>query len=124
MSPSQSDGKDDDIMTDRPHFSALSKKFHFQEIDWVICFPAEGNAGKYRDYLVLLEQEEGKFSEGKQVRLGEVFDRVEVERHYPHTVGYYKASSGEDVDFEPQYLEIREIKTVEEFWGFLNALNL
>jgi hypothetical protein len=102
-----------------------SKKFHFQEIDWVICFPAEGNAGKYRDYRVLLaERKNGKFLEEKRVKLGDVLDGAEIERHYPHTVGYYKAWCGQEAGTKPQYLELREIRTVEEFWAFLNAANI
>ena len=101
------------------------KKFHFQEIDWVICFPAEGNSGKYRTYKVLLlEHRNGKFSEGKQFRLGEVLDRTEVEYGYPHTVGYFKTGNAQQENFKPEYLELRGINTVEDFWAFLNATNL
>jgi hypothetical protein len=98
-----------------------TKSFHFQEINWVISFPAAGNSGKYRSYTVSLrEQNSGGASEEKQTRLGEVLDRAELDGHYPHTVGYYKTSW----EGKPQYLEFREIRTVEEFWCFLNALCL
>ena len=48
----------------------------------------------------------------------------EFEKLYPHTVGFYKESSGEGTGFKPEYLEIRRISTVEEFWLFLNALDI
>jgi hypothetical protein len=102
-----------------------SKKFHFQELNWVISFPASGNRGKYRDYaVVLLEQQNGSPQSVQRLTLGEVLDRVELDLHYPHTVGYYKTCIGQDADFRPDYLELREIRTVEEFWAFLNAANL
>ena len=104
---------------------SYSKKFHFQEIDWVICFSADGNSGKYRTYKVLLvERKNGKFSDGKQSRLGEILDRNEVEYGYPHTVGYFRTGNAQQENFKPEYLEIRGINTIEEFWAFLNAINL
>lgn len=102
-----------------------SKKFHFQELNWVISFPPGGNRGKYRDYaVVLLEQKDGTTKSVQRLRLGEVLDRVDLDLHYPHTVGYYKTCTGTDAGFKPDYLELREIRTVEEFWAFLNAANL
>ncbi|MCW4017939.1 MAG: hypothetical protein NWF00_04580 [Candidatus Bathyarchaeota archaeon] len=101
-----------------------SKKFHFQEIDWVISFPVDGNKGKYREYAVVLLESGGGASEVKSLRLGEILDRAEIDNQYPHTVGYYKTCAGKDADFKPEYLELREIRTVEEFWAFLNAANL
>ena len=43
---------------------------------------------------------------------------------YPHTVGFYKEFAGEGSEFKPEYLEIRKIETVEDFWQFLNALDI
>ncbi|MCW4009187.1 MAG: hypothetical protein NWF05_01015 [Candidatus Bathyarchaeota archaeon] len=98
------------------------KKFHFQEINWIICFPADGNTGKYRDYDVMLV--EVKKSHARKAKLGEILDESKIDQNYPHTVGYFKACSGEAAAFMPEYLELREIRTVEEFWAFLNALNI
>ncbi len=100
-------------MTDRPQ----TKKFHFQEIDWTISFPLEGNSGKYRGYKVWLEMHSG---EAERSRLGDVLDMPEIDDRYPHTVGYYKACIGR----RPEYLELREIRSQEEFWAFLNSVNL
>jgi hypothetical protein len=99
------------------------KKFHFQEIDWIVCFPQDGNTGKYCDYAIILVDEKNKCT-ARKAKLGEILDDAKIERNYPHTVGYFKASSGEGDTFRPEYLELREIITVEEFWAFLNSLNL
>jgi hypothetical protein len=51
-------------------------------------------------------------------------DKPEIERNYPHTVGFYKLSSGKGANFKPEYLQLRRIQNVEEFWMFLNALDI
>ncbi len=51
-------------------------------------------------------------------------ERTEINDNYPHTIGYYKESSGEGASFRPEYLEIRIIRTVEDFWAFLNSLDI
>lgn len=102
-----------------------TKKFHFQEIDWVIYFPRHGNKGKYRDYNVTLrDRKKGITQSGTRTKLGEVLDKLEIDRGYPHTVGFYKVSSGRGANFKPQYLELRKIHAVEDFWFFLNSLDL
>jgi hypothetical protein len=101
------------------------KKFHFQEVDWLIYFPSYGNSGKYRDYTVfLVERTGGKLQKERTLTLGDILDRREIDQHYPHTVGYFKFATGDGADFKPEYLELRGINTVEEFWMFLNSLNL
>jgi hypothetical protein len=95
------------------------------EIDWLVYFPRYGNKGKYLNYSVMLiERKKGTTQAGKLVKLGEVLENPEFEKRYPHTVGYYKESSGEGANFKPEYLEIRKIRTVEDFWMFLNALDI
>ena len=102
-----------------------TKKFHFQEIDWVIYFPRHGNKGKYRDYKVTFrDRKNGVTQPGKRIKLGEVLDKPEIDQGYPHIVGFYKVSSGRGADFKPQYLELRKIATVEDLWFFLNALDI
>ncbi len=101
------------------------KKFHFQEIDGLIYFPTEGNVGKYRNYTVFLADRRNKGVQSEKcVKLGDFLESPEIEQNYPHTVGYFKVSSGEGGTFKPEYLELRIIKTVEEFWLFLNALDI
>jgi len=102
-----------------------TKKFHFQEIDWIISFPNHGNKGKYRDYYVTFrDRKRGATQPGKRIKLGEVLDKSEIDRGYPHIVGFYKVSSGQGANFKPQYLELRKIETVEDLWFFFNALDL
>jgi hypothetical protein len=102
-----------------------TKKFHFIEIGWIVSFPRYGNKGKYCNYSVMLTDKKiGTAQPGKSIKLGEVLENPEFEKRYPHTVGYYKKSSGEEANFKPEYLEIRKIGTVEEFWLFLNALDI
>lgn len=91
------------------------KKFHFQEIDWGIYLPRHGNKGKYRDYKVMFrDRKRGVTQQGKRINLGKVLDNTEIDRGYPHIVGFYKVSSGQGADFKPQYLELRKIATVED----------
>ena len=102
-----------------------TKKFHFQEIDWLVYFPNCGNEGKYLDYeVVFIDRKAGGPEGGERVKLGDLLDRPEFEKNYPHTVCFFKESSGDGADFKPEYLELRRIRMVEEFWMFLNALNI
>jgi hypothetical protein len=102
-----------------------TKKFHFQEIDWIVCFPSHGNEGKYCNYTVTFIDRKNSTPEGgEKIKLGELLDRPEIEKNYPHTVCFYKESSGNREKFRPEYLELRKIRTVEEFWMFLNALDI
>ena len=98
------------------------KKFHFQELGWLFYFPIHGNKGKYNNYTVVFKR--GLSQPEKRVKLGEILEDPEFERNYPHTVGYYRASTGEGEKFKPEYLELRKVCTVEEFWFLLNSLNI
>jgi len=102
-----------------------TKKFHFMEMDWLVYFPKCENKGKYCDYLVIfIDRKRGAAQPEKLVKLKVVLENSEFENRYPHTVGYYKKSSGEGAGFKPEYLEIRKINNVEEFWLFSNAVDL
>jgi hypothetical protein len=102
-----------------------TKNFHFMEFDWLISFPRCGNKGKYRDYTVLfMDRKNGSSQPEKLVRLEEIVEDREFEQCYPHTVGFYKEWSGDGAEFKPEYLEIRRINSVEEFWLFLNAVDI
>jgi hypothetical protein len=102
-----------------------SKKFHFMEVDLLFYFPSCGNKGKYRNYdVIVIDRKKGKRQSGKLLKLGDVLEDREFEKLYPYTVGFYKESSGEGAEFKPEYLEIRRINNVEEFWLFLNALDI
>jgi hypothetical protein len=102
-----------------------SKKLHFREVDLLVYFPSCGNKGKYLNYdVIVVDRKKGTSQSKKLVKLGELLEDREFERLYPHTVGFYKESSGEGAEFKPEYLEIRKINNVEEFWLFLNALDI
>jgi hypothetical protein len=102
-----------------------TKKFYFMEIDWLVYFPRYGNKGKYLNYSVMFrDRKKGTAQPEKRVKLREVLENREFEQRYPHTVGFYKESSREGTEFKPEYLEIRKIWTVEEFWLFLNSLDI
>jgi hypothetical protein len=101
-----------------------TKKFHFQEIGKIIEFPTIGNQGKYFQYQVNIKSKDTANKPGKTALLGEFLESTEVENNYPHTIGYYKESEGEGAKFNPEYLVLRKICTIEEFWVLLNASNL
>ena len=101
------------------------KVFHFLELDWLVYFPAEGNRGKYCRYTALLKERKGNESHKQHsITVGELLERAEFEEHYPHTVGFFKAALDEQSDTELRYLEIRTIHDVNEFWLFVNSVNL
>ena len=100
------------------------KKFHFQELDWLIYFPDSGNHGKYLDYTVIFTDRKKNPKIEQHVILGEILCKSEFEECFPHTVGFFKCSSGEGKEFKPDYMEIRIMRSLEDFWLFLNALNI
>jgi hypothetical protein len=108
-----------------PRLRKGNRKFHFQEIDHTICFPTAGNEKKkYANYAVVLEQIDGTLLKTeKPITLGEILDRCDFVNGYPHTVGFYKVDK-EQIMLKPDYLEIRRICSVEEFWKFLNDLDM
>jgi hypothetical protein len=100
------------------------KAFHFIELDWLIYFPPSGNQGKYVGYSVLFNgRKNGNAQPETCVNLGELLDKREISECYPHTVGYFK-TSGEARNSVPEYLELRIVRSVEEFWAFLNCLDI
>jgi hypothetical protein len=99
------------------------KSFHFQEKNWIISFPNEGNEGrKYLYYSVKFTDAKNKMN--RQVCLTEIVDKPEFEACFPYTVGFFKGSIEEKTDVEFAYLEIRVVRSLEEFWKFLNDLNI
>ena len=101
-----------------------TKKFHFQEINKILQFPLQGNHGKYFAYRIQIKTPLTQNQHTPDIPLCNFLESIEVEQNYPHTVGYYKHSKTEGTDFQPQYLELRKIASIEEFWLFLNAVNL
>jgi len=99
------------------------KNFHFQEIGWVIGFPQRGNENrKYLYYSVQFWDR--KTDSGGTVCLSEKVDTPEFEAYFPHTVGFFKGQINDKTDLKSAYLEIRVVNSIEEFWKFLNDLNI
>jgi len=100
------------------------KSFHFQEMDWLISFPESGNEGrKYLCYSVMFKDRKNGNTKS-EVSLMDIVDLAEFEKNYPHTVGFFRGPIYEDTNFSSNYLEIRVIRSIEEFWKFLNDLNI
>jgi hypothetical protein len=102
----------------------IMKKFHFQELDWIIGFPDSINKGrKYLYYSVLFtDRKRGKLPE--KVCLGDVLENPEFEKNLPHIVGFYKESISNAGNATCAYLELRRICSIEEFWKFLNDTDI
>ena len=100
------------------------KYFHFQEMDWLISFPASGNEGRKYLYYSVLFKDRKNGNVASQVSLIDLVDATEFEKNYPHTVSFFRGSIDDDENFSSNYLEIRVIRSIEEFWKFLNDLNI
>ena len=76
-----------------------SKKFYFQEMDWIISFPNEGNEGKkYCFYSVQFFDRRNKQSTHNAI-LADVVDSPMFENGFPHTVGFFRDSRGQRGQF-------------------------
>ena len=103
---------------------AKSKKFYFQEMDWIISFPSDENEGrKYLFYSVQFIDRRNKQNKPRTI-LAEIVDSPMFENGYPHTVGFFRSQVDEKGNFEADFLELRIIRCIEEFWKFLNDLNI
>jgi len=101
-----------------------TKKFHFQELDWIITFPEIGNKGRKYLYYSVLFTDKKKGRQPEQVCLCDVLENPEFEKDFPHTVGFFRESMGNEVNADSVYLEIRIIYSIEDFWKFLNGLDI
>ena len=102
----------------------LAKKFRFQELEWIITFPDLGNKGKkYAHYSVVFSDRKEK-SAGKLVCLADVVENPEFQEVFPHTVGFFKCETDDSLFADSCCLEVRIVRSVEDFWKFLNDLDL
>jgi hypothetical protein len=101
-----------------------SKKFHFQELDWIISFPDVGNEGRKYLYYSVSFTNRKKGNLKAKMCLADVLENPEFETNLPHTVGFFRESTDTSVNAVLAYLELRIIRSIEEFWKFLNDLNL
>lgn len=93
-------------------------------MEWIITFPSSGNnRKKYNDYSVFLSDLK-KGSSDEKVHLVDIVENLGFQERFPHTVGFFKSKTGESISEGLIYLELRIIRSVEEFWKFLNDLDL
>jgi hypothetical protein len=100
------------------------KNFHFQEMDYLISFPSTGNEGRKYLYYSVKFIDRTKKKEESQVNLVDIVDSPEFEKGFPHTVGFFREPIYKEGNSASNYLEIRIIRCIEEFWKFLNDLNI
>ena len=92
-------------------------------MDWIISFPNEGNEGrKYLFYSV--EFIDRKKKKNSKTILADIVDSPMFENGYPYTVGLFKSPVDDADDFEANFLELRIVRCIEDFWKFLNDLNI
>ena len=98
--------------------------FHFQELDWLVSFPASGNQGrKYLYYSVEFTDRKAGKAKNKAC-VADIAENPGFENGYPHTVGFFKGRGDEIEKSGFCYLELRIIRSIEDFWKFLNDLDL
>jgi len=92
-------------------------------MNWTISFPSSGNEGrKYLYYTVKFTDQ--KTQAQKQLCLAEIFESPQFEESFPYTVGFFKELMDEKIDVKCGYLEIRIVRSIEDFWKFLNDLDI
>jgi len=100
------------------------KSFYFQEMDWIISFPNTGNEGrKYLCYSISFIDRKTKQVKN-QITLSDIVDSPMFENGFPHTVGFFRNPVDNEGSLEANYLELRIVRCIEEFWKFLNDLNI
>jgi hypothetical protein len=100
------------------------KNFYFQEMNWLICFPNSGNETRKYLYYNVDFIDASKNQIKPQISLSEILDSPMFENRYPHTVCFFRGPVSGITNLQANYLEIRIIHCIEEFWKFLNDLNI
>ena len=59
-----------------------------------------------------------------EIILADIVDSKMFENGFPHTIGFFKQLINDETNFPETFLEIRIIRCIEEFWKFLNDLNI
>ena len=97
------------------------KCFHFQELGWILSFPMKGNEDKkYVNYKVEFTEPTKKIT---YLTLFEIVNSPEFEK-FPHTIGFFRCNNCLEFSINKTYLEIRIVRSLEEFWKFLNDLDI
>jgi len=92
----------------------------------VIYLPSHGNEGRvYEKYGVAYrDRRRGRSQSGRRVYLKDVLSESEIRIRFPHTVGFFLASSGKGSNWKPDYLRIKKVRKITEFYDFLRELRL
>ena len=92
-------------------------------MDWIISFPNTGNEEKkYLFYSVHFIDRKNKLN--KHTLVADIVDNPMFENWCPHTVGFFRGPVDDEGNFEKNFLELRTVRCIEEFWKFLNDLNI
>ncbi len=102
----------------------MEKTFHFQELNWLVAFPNSGNERKKYGYYTVFFTDLKKRNVREEVILSVLLENKDFEERFPHTVGFFKSEMPESSFEIPGYLELRLIRSIEDFWKFLNDLDL
>jgi len=65
-----------------------------------------------------------KNKRANQVILADIVDAPMFENGYPYTVGFFRGPVDNEGNFNANFLELRVVRCIEDFWKFLNDLNL
>ncbi|MCW4040089.1 MAG: hypothetical protein NWE83_04965 [Candidatus Bathyarchaeota archaeon] len=106
--------------------AVVSSKFRFREIDWLFYFPEKGNAGReYANYRVWYrDRKRGISQRGPQATLEDVLADSDIESNYPHTIDYYFYATGRRSTYTPYIIETRIVTSRDDFYCFLEELEL
>lgn len=87
---------------------------------------SHGNEGRvYEKYGVAYrDRRRGRSQPGRRVSLKDALSKSEIKKKYPHTVGFFLASSGKGSSWKPDYLRIKRVRKIKEFYDFLRELGL
>ena len=102
----------------------MTNKLHFQEIDWVIYFPSYGNEGReLPKYGVAFRDRINKVTQGGlRINLGDVLAHPSITDGFPHTIGLFQDSEGRGNNWEPEYIEIKQIGDKEELLQWIGQI--
>ena len=92
----------------------------------MIYFPSHGNEGrKYGKYGVTYrDRKKGRSQPGRIINLADVLRKSEIKKKFPHTVGFYLASSGKGSNWNPDYLRVKTVRSLKGFNNFLRELGM
>ncbi len=104
-------------------WKVVSKDSIFKKWTGLFPFLTTGNEGrKYLFYSVHFIDRKNK--RNKHTLVADIVDNPMFENGCPHTVGFFRGQVDEGGNFEKNFLELRIVRCIEDFWKFLNDLNI